>query len=187
MVLSLPWMQQQMLSAVSTGEWVMRGVTVAAVLLFWSAAVEAPKRIAGYFPERFAYRLAGVLRLTVLIMSPFMFICKAIGNLMIIMVGQNPNELPHSVTEEEIRMLVDEGEEHGTIEVMERRMINNIFEFGDREVSEVMTHRTEVSAVKNTASLLEITELSIATGKSRLPVFDGTIDNICGKIGRAHV
>ena len=149
-------------------------------VLFWTLAVESPKRIAGYFPEQLAYPFAAPLRLVYFVMTPFLLCSKLLTSLLIRLTGQNPNETPHSVTEEEIRMLVDEGEEHGTIEVLERQMINNIFEFGDRDVSEVMTHRTEVTAVKITATLQEIIELAIATGYSRMPVYDDDIDSICG-------
>ena len=77
-------------------------------------------------------------------------------------------------------MLVDEGEERGAIEESEKKMINSIFEFDDRDVSEVMTHRTEVAAVPVNATLREVAKVAIETGYSRIPVYEEDIDSICG-------
>lgn len=82
--------------------------------------------------------------------------------------------------EEEIRMMVDAGKQKGTIEQSEKDMIDNIFEFDDRCVCEVMTHRTDMYAVASDATLEQVTALAIETGYSRLPVYDEDIDDIMG-------
>ena len=79
-------------------------------------------------------------------------------------------------------MLIDEGEERGAIEEAEKDMINNIFEFDTRDVTDVMTHRTEVSAVEITAPLQEVVQLALDTGYSRIPVYVDSIDSICGVV-----
>lgn len=84
------------------------------------------------------------------------------------------------VTEEEILSLVDVGEESGTIEKKEKSRIENIFDFTDRAASEIMTHRTDITALEDTAALDETVKLAIATGYSRIPVFHEDIDNIIG-------
>lgn len=85
-------------------------------LLYFSFGVVAPRRLAGYFPDVFAYSLAGLLRLACIAVSPLRCLIGALSGLPVRLAGRNPNEPPHSVTEEEIRMLVDEGEERGAIE-----------------------------------------------------------------------
>ena len=76
--------------------------------------------------------------------------------------------------------MVDVGNENGTIEETEREMINNVFEFDDRTVVEVMTHRTDLFAVENDTDLEHLLEVAIESGHSRIPVYQETIDDICG-------
>lgn len=87
-----------------------------------------------------------------------------------------------STTEEEIRQLVDEDEERGDLEVSQREMINNIFEFDDLHAGDIMTHRTDMEAVEDSASIADVAALSIKAGYSRIPVYHEDLDNICGII-----
>ena len=149
-------------------------------VLFVALGVAAPRRLAGYFPQPFAYSLSGFLRFfSILLFFPAVLI-DIISSLAVRLSGSDPNHEPHGVTEEEIRMLVDEGNQRGSIEQLEREMINNIFEFDDRDVTEVMTHRTEVAALPNTATLDEAASLFLSTGYSRIPVYEENIDSIIG-------
>ncbi len=84
------------------------------------------------------------------------------------------------VTEEEILDLIDAGEESGTIEEHEKSRIENIFDFSDRSVSDIMTHRIDITALEDTATLDETVKLAIETGYSRIPVYHEDIDNITG-------
>ena len=84
------------------------------------------------------------------------------------------------VTEEAILDLIDEGEESGSIEEHERDRIENILDFTDREVSDIMTHRINITALEDTALLDETVKLAIDTGYSRIPVYHEDIDNIIG-------
>ena len=81
------------------------------------------------------------------------------------------------VTEEAILDLIDEGEESGSIEEHERDRIENIFDFTDREVSDIMTHRIDITALEDTSSLNDTVRLAIDTGYSRIPVYHEDIDN----------
>ncbi len=85
-----------------------------------------------------------------------------------------------SRAEEEIRLLVDAGTDAGTIEASENEMIDNIFEFDDRTVGEVMTHRTDVFAVEEKTGLQDILNVAISEGVSRIPVYRGRIDTVIG-------
>lgn len=84
------------------------------------------------------------------------------------------------VTEEEILDLIDAGEESGNIEEHERSRIENIFDFTDRSVSDIMTHRIDITALEDTAALDETVKLAIDTGYSRIPVYHEDIDDIIG-------
>ncbi len=85
-----------------------------------------------------------------------------------------------SVTEEEILDLIDEGEENGSIEEHEKDRIENIFDFTDLTAGVVMTHRINMTALEDTATLDEAARLAIDTGYSRIPVYHDDIDTIVG-------
>lgn len=85
-----------------------------------------------------------------------------------------------NATEDEIRSLVDAGAESGEIENMSVEFINNVFEFGDLKVSDIMTHRVNMAAVDENASVEDIVYLALEEGYSRIPVFSESVDNIKG-------
>ena len=140
-----------------------------------------PKRLAMKHYEKIAFGTIGVIRGISIITSPFVrfltFVTNAISKLF--GVGENEEE---SVTEEEIKMMVDQGEEKGTIKEEERELINNVFEFNDITVSEIMRHRTDIFAVDINISSEELMQvLSKEEYRySRIPVYDETIDEIKG-------
>lgn len=96
------------------------------------------------------------------------------------LVGADPEE--KGISEEEIRLLVDEGNSTGTIETLQRDMIENIFEFDDTPVESIMTHRVDVVAVSEDASISDIVYLAINEGYSRIPVYRGNLDGLQGII-----
>lgn len=142
----------------------------------------APKRIGMQKPEKIAFRVVGVLLVVKKVCSPFVKILSLSTNAVVRILGFDPNADEEVVTEEEIRMMVDVGEEKGVIENLQKEMINNIFEFDDIDVSDVMTHRTDMVAVEDTDSLEEVVNLSMEHGYSRIPVYHEDQDNIIGVI-----
>lgn len=84
------------------------------------------------------------------------------------------------VTEEEIISMVHEGHEKGNILASEVEMINNIFEFDDKEVKDIMTHRKNILSLDGDLSYIDAVQLMIDAGKSRFPVYENDIDNIIG-------
>ena len=84
------------------------------------------------------------------------------------------------VTEEEIISMVHEGHEKGNILASEVEMINNIFEFDDKEVKDIMTHRKNILSLDGNLSYIDAVQLMIDAGKSRFPVYENDIDNIIG-------
>lgn len=87
-----------------------------------------------------------------------------------------------SSTEEEIKQLVDEDEEVGELKDSQRKMINNIFEFDDINAGDIMTHRTDIEAAPDDATLQEVANISIENGCSRIPVYHEDLDDIIGII-----
>ncbi|MBQ8572863.1 MAG: HlyC/CorC family transporter [Ruminococcus sp.] len=82
--------------------------------------------------------------------------------------------------EEEILSLVEEGQEKGVIGDSTKNIIENVFDFDDTVASEIMTHRTEMTAIEDTSSLSEVVDVAIESGYSRIPVYKGDIDTIRG-------
>ena len=138
-----------------------------------------PKRIAMKNYEKIAYGTVGVIRVIAIITSPFVKLLTASTNLISKIFGVSPED-EETVTEEEIRMMVDVGEEKGTIEEEEKELINNVFEFNDKVVSEVMIHRTEIFAVDIKSNVSDILEEIDEFKYSRIPVYEETIDDIKG-------
>ncbi len=142
----------------------------------------APKRMAMQKPEAIAYKVVDALLVVRKVCKPFVRVLSFSTNLVVRLFGFDPNADEESVTEEEIRMMVDVGQEKGVIEDIQKEMINNIFEFDDIDVTEIMTHRTDMIAVEDTDSLEDVVKLSIEHGYSRIPVFHEDQDNIIGII-----
>ena len=157
-------------------------VLITIVLSYFSLVLGelVPKRIAQKNPEKWAFRAYGVVRAFGIITKPFVKFLTASTNLMLRLFKIDPNEKDKEVTEEEIRMMVDVGSESGNIEDTEREMIDNVFEFNDKEVSEIMTHRKKITAIPDDATYKEAVKVASEERYSRIPVYNGTIDDIVG-------
>jgi len=157
-------------------------VLITVVLAYFSLIFGelVPKRIAQNNPERWAYRSYKIVRGFGLITKPFVKFLTASTNVVLRLFRIDPNDNDKEVTEEEIRMMVDVGSESGNIEDTEREMIDNVFEFNDKEVSEVMTHRKKIVALPDDASYQDALKIATEERFSRIPVYSGTIDNIIG-------
>lgn len=138
-----------------------------------------PKRLAMKYYEKIAFSSIGVIRFLSIITLPFVKVLSSVTNFISKLFGISENE-EEVVTEEEIKMMIDEGEEKGTIQQEEKEMIHNIFEFNDITVSEVMTHRTDVYAIEIDSDINDIIKELDDYKYSRIPVYEETIDNIKG-------
>ncbi len=141
-----------------------------------------PKRIAMHFCEGMARFCVPSVRLLILILTPFWALASGITALLCKIVRIPADDSTDVVTEEEIRLLVDAGNETGGIEESQREMINNIFAFDDVPVSDVMTHRKDMTAVPNTATATETAAIAMEGGYSRIPVYENQIDTIVGMV-----
>ncbi|MBE6828251.1 MAG: HlyC/CorC family transporter [Ruminococcaceae bacterium] len=139
-----------------------------------------PKKIAMYKPEKVSFAAVPVLLFVNKVFKPFVKLLSVSTNGVVRLFGIDPNADEEVVTEEEIRMLVDVGQEKGVIEDSQKEMINNIFEFDDMDVADIMTHRTDVECVDIEESLSEVVKLSVEHGYSRIPVFKDDLDDIVG-------
>lgn len=169
---------------VAARPWAMVGIGLGIFLLLALALYVfcdlLPYRVACRYPMPVSLSLVGICRLIAAAFRPVLLLGDAAAGLFARLFGVHPGEDTEQVTEEEIRLMVDVGNEKGAIEKSEKDMINNIFEFDDRCVSEVMTHRTDMVAVPVNAPLEAVVEAAIDSGYSRLPVYENNIDDIVG-------
>ena len=139
-----------------------------------------PKRIAMKNYEKLAFASIGVIKTISIITAPFVKFLTISTNIVSKIFGVDSTD-EQTVTEEEIRMMVDVGQEKGNINIEEKKMINNVFEFNDRIASEIMVHRTNMVAVDIDMTISEVVEKMAADRRySRIPVYDKNIDDIKG-------
>ncbi len=139
-----------------------------------------PKQVALANPEGFAKKVVGVLIAFEAILKPVVWLVTKSSELILKLLRINPDDNKNVASEEEIRMLLDQGKKSGSIEKEESEMIVNIFELNDKEVSEIMTHRTNVVALKIDATLEEAVEVAVHEKYSRIPVYEDDMDDIIG-------
>lgn len=169
----------------SVETWKVIAVVLITIILSYFTLVFGelvPKRLAMKNSEKIAYGTIGVISFISKVTRPFVKLLTFSTNTISKMFGVNQEE-EETVTEEEIRMMVDVGQQKGAIEDNEKEFINNVFEFNDKTVSEVMVHRTDIRAIDGDLSINEaIQELSENCRNSRIPVYEEDIDSIIGII-----
>lgn len=157
-------------------------LTLALVLVLTILTDLFPKQIGLHAGEKFARFCAGSVQALVGLWTPFYLLASGVTAVLCKLCRVPAADGVDIVTEEEIRQLVDAGNETGGIEESQREMINNIFTFDDVSVSDVMTHRTDMLAVPKEATATETAALAQEEGFSRIPVYDGQIDTIVGVV-----
>lgn len=159
------------------------GAVAAGAILISALTDVFPKRVADKIIN--ADSAAGFtffINALIVLMSPFTLLINAITYILCKIFRLSTKAKIDVVTEEEILMMVEAGNETGVIEESQREMINNIFEFGDVMVSDIMTHRIDIVGVEKSDGIRDIVYLAINKGFSRLPVYEGSIDKIIGII-----
>ena len=141
-----------------------------------------PKRIAMHYPDKIARMGLGVIQFFSAVFKPVVWLLSASTNGLLRLLGIDPNAEEEEVTEEDIRALVDMGEESGAIEEAEKEMIENIFEFNNLTAENVMTHRTDVTAIWVDEKWDVILQTIRETGLSRFPVYNEDMDDIIGTL-----
>ena len=174
----------QLMPFISLSAWKSISIIVITIILSFFTLIFGelvPKRLAMKHYEKIAFATIGVIRAISIVTSPFVKLLTVCTNGVSKLFGVGENE-EESVTEEEIKMMVSQGQEKGTIKREEQELINNVFELNDITVSEIMRHRKDIFAVDiniSTEELLE--ELSQEEYRySRIPVYEETIDEIKG-------
>ena len=160
----------------ASGAAISTGVVTVLVLIFGEIS---PKSLAKDCPEKFALKSAALLRLLTVILCPLNWLFslwKKLLNRVFRLESDN------KMSQEELLMLVDEVQQEGSIDGSEGELLKNAIEFTEREAEDILTHRVDMEAVSKDASKEDIAKVFSETKYSRLPVYDGDIDNIIGVI-----
>lgn len=139
-----------------------------------------PKKLAARIPEKWAYACITPVYFITAVMKPFTGLVTVSVKGILFLLGIRCKEDENDVTEEEIINMVNEGHEQGVIQASEAEMISNIFEYGDKEAQDIMTHRNNVVAIDGNTCLKEVISFMIAEKYSRYPVYEENIDHIIG-------
>ncbi|MBT3231971.1 MAG: HlyC/CorC family transporter [Calditrichaeota bacterium] len=138
-----------------------------------------PKFMALRDPEKWAVKTSSIVLALRVMLAPLAYPLSWLTSSLSHMMGIELQSVT-TMSESEIRALVQVGHERGELEIEERRMINSIFEFGDTTVREIMVPRIDIVAAEANTPLDELLDLVINQGHSRIPVYEDTIDNIIG-------
>ena len=155
------------------------GVLTLLVLLFGEIT---PKTIATLEAEKNALRFARVICLLMTILTPVIFVVNLLSGGVLRLLGVDPNKPTDSITEDELRTIVEVGHEKGVIESEEKEMINNVFDLGDSVARDIMVPRIDMSFVDVEASYEELKEIFRRDHYTRLPVYEDNTDNVIGII-----
>ncbi|GAA4294914.1 hemolysin family protein [Anaerocolumna aminovalerica] len=163
----------------SVGAVIVIGILVLFILIFCEVI---PKSIATIHSEKLSFRYVKVINFLIKLLTPLIFVMNKISQGILLLIHINPGEKVSTITEDELRSIVDVSHEEGVIESEERRMINNVVDFGDSLAKDVMVPRIDMVLVEDSLTYDEVVELYSVDKYTRMPVYDETIDNIIGII-----
>ncbi|MCI8630451.1 MAG: HlyC/CorC family transporter [Firmicutes bacterium] len=139
-----------------------------------------PKTLASQNAEKVSIGVAKIISGVVIISTPVVKVMNLITNGLIRILGGDTSGKTPTITEAELKTMVNVSHEEGVLEVDERRMINNVFDFGDSKAKDVMTPRTDMICVEDNITYDEIVSIFKEERFSRLPVYHESVDNIVG-------
>lgn len=141
-----------------------------------------PKILATKHTEKIALFTAPLMEVLIKLLHPVIIFFIGISNFILKIFGLGTSKRSPLITEEELRLMIEVGKEEGVLSDDERKMLHRIFEFGDTKVAEVMVPKEKMTAVSSHASPDELLNIFVEEGHSRLPVYEGALDNITGVI-----
>ena len=141
-----------------------------------------PKTLASIHSEKLALLYAPVIEIFMKVMTPVIFVINSLSNLVMLILRIDPNAKMNTMTENELRTIVDVSHEDGVIESEEKEMIYNVFDLGDAKAKDVMVPRVNVTFADIDSSYAELIALFREDKFTRLPVYAESKDNVVGTI-----
>ena len=153
------------------------GLTTLVILIFGEIT---PKNLALQNSESISLFVAPIILFLVRIFTPILFILNNISKLLSSLLGQRNDDKKPTITQDELKTIVDVSNQEGVLQTDETEMIQNIFEFKDLTVDDIMIQRRDIVAISSDMSYDEIIEVFKNRQLSRLPIYEDTIDDIIG-------
>ena len=158
---------------------IANAVITVAILLFGEIT---PKTTATIHAEKLALIYAPIISIFMKIMTPVIFIINGLSNAVLLLLRIDPNAKNQTMTENELRTIVDVSHEDGVIESDEKEMIYNVFDLGDAKAKDVMVPRVHVTFAGVNTTYEELIEIFLEDKFTRLPIFEDSTDNVIGTI-----
>lgn len=155
------------------------GILTLIILIFGEVT---PKTLATVNADKISLVYAPIISLLMWIFTPVIWGVNKFSRLVLAILRVNPDDKGASITENELRTIVEVSHEEGVIETEEKRMINNVFDFGDSQARDVMIPRIDMTFADINSSYQEIIDIFRVEKYTRLPVYEGTTDNVVGII-----
>ncbi len=157
---------------------VLSGAVLLYILLTFGVLI--PKRLGARYADKWAFACIDLIYYITRILTPITGLVSFTARGVLRIFGIHGSQEPEDVTEEEIISMVNEGHEQGVLLATEAEMITKIFEFGDKEAKDIMTHRKNIHAIDRNMILSDALDYMLSESKSRFPVYDENIDHIIG-------
>ena len=155
------------------------GVLTLLILIFGEIS---PKTLATLYADSISLAYSGVINFLMKILTPVIFLVNKMSTGVLFLMRVNPNRNQNTMTEDELRTIVDVSHEEGVIETEEREMINNVFDFGDAQAKEIMVPRIDMTFADIDNTYDELLDIFREDHFTRLPVYEGSTDNVIGII-----
>lgn len=168
----------------SVGAGVATFILTLLILIFGEIS---PKTVATLRADKLALKYCGVIWFLMTILTPVIFVVSWLASHFLLLLGVRPDEEVRSMTEEELRTIVDVGQESGVIEDKERDMIHNLFDFGDDKAKEIMIPRIDMCFIDVNSTYDEMLAIYRDSYFSRLPVYEESTDNVIGILNMKDV
>ena len=160
-------------------QYVWAGAVPAAFLVLILGEI-APKTAAALYAEKLSLALAKPVYGLMVLFTPVLFLVEKLSNLVLLLFRINPKKKPEAITEEDLRTIVEVGHEEGVIESDEKKMIYNVFDFGDSVAKDIMVPRTDMACIDAEATYEEFMEVVREQMYTRYPVYEETTDHVIG-------
>ncbi|MCK4502785.1 MAG: HlyC/CorC family transporter, partial [Desulfuromonadales bacterium] len=165
------------------GEWLTVAILTPVLLIF---AEVCPKTYAVQFPEKLSFRVLKPIGFVVWVLTPVIYIVAAISGWFTRFISDEKVE-DISVSEDEIKAMIEVGEESGVVAAEQRRMLHGIFDMSETRVRDIMIPRTEIVGIDVAASFKDVLAIAKSSRHSRFPVYSDNLDTIVGVIHSKNI
>lgn len=165
------------------GEWLTVAILTPVLLIFSEVC---PKTYAAYYPEKLSFRVLNPIRLVVWLLNPVILVVSSISRVLTRFLHDKGGE-SFSVSEDEIKAMIDVGEESGVVAAEQRRMLHGIFDLSLTRVRDVMIPRTEVVGIDISANFEEVLSIVREARHSRFPVYSDSLDKVVGVVHSKNI